>query len=111
MTKQKHTPGEWEVRDSKLRGGNGRFVEIFPCSDEDGGMCDCIADVYAGHSDEEMQANANLIAAVPELLQACKAVVHSWELATDPLGRPAHRVELSKQVHEAIAKAEGSDNA
>ena len=57
----KHTPGPWREED-------GRYVYgASPCNH-------CIVDTMAApmiESDEEAQANARLIAAAPDLLEAC----------------------------------------
>ncbi len=53
------------------------------------------------NSMETCEANAYLIAAAPEMLEALRAVV---ELA----GTPHRRVEMIRKVKAAIAKAEGS---
>ncbi len=61
----KHTKGPWGIHTSC---GN---LEIHPIGDEDG--VEIIADIES--DGEEQQANAHLIAAAPELLEACKYVV------------------------------------
>ena len=78
----KHTPGPWEACGKAVHAETGREI------------------VFGGHntrsgSDEEQRANARLIAAAPELLEALKVAVSqaSWTGIT--------------QAHAAIAKAEG----
>jgi len=70
-----HTPGPWAV---ERRWSNG--CEIVPrivCKPDDDRGCGWIADIigapYLGH--ESTLPNARLIAAAPELLEACKAAV------------------------------------
>ena len=87
-TEAKHTAGEWEVRDGKLSDEDrGRFVEIFPCSDEDGQMEAVIADVYLGHYGEAlMQDHAHLIASAPALLAERDRLREALEAITDAYG-------------------------
>ena len=66
----KHTPGPWEAREHS--DGSHWFV------DWDGGWT-------AG--DELSEANARLIAAAPELLEACEACFGMLYLATDVIDK------------------------
>ena len=73
MSETKHTPRQWEVRDGKLSDENGRFLEIFPCTDEDG--VNVIADVREWPIAGMMEENAKLIAAAPDLLSIVQEFV------------------------------------
>jgi hypothetical protein len=93
----KHTPGPWEVSGfPKSEGfsiltGKGRCVaERYPAavSEKEG---------------EEMEANARLIAAAPELLKACKA---AFVIIRDMDGEVENTVK--DFVQQAIAHAESS---
>jgi hypothetical protein len=94
----KHTPGPWEVKPYAWQRGNvsvfapkfgrapyGACVAYTPCSDGVGGA-------------EGALANARLIAAAPELLEALKRA-HTWLQGSEP-GR-------AQYLGEVIAKAEG----
>jgi len=70
MTEQKHTPGEWKFdeRFDEVRSPMRTVAEI---ADADGIVWHC------GLDSDECQANARLIAAAPELLEACQEAL--WE--------------------------------
>jgi hypothetical protein len=92
-----HTPGPWTASDER----RGIFEII-----HDG---DLLAQVWrvrhAGDGDLPAEANARLIAAAPELLEACRealALISEFELeALDG------RDEVPDLLRAAIAKAEG----
>lgn len=98
MSKPKHTPGPWkfigevsEVRtvtpDPTSQYGNGTPIVSFSEWDL---------------NSKEKQANARLIAAAPELLDALRAVRSSLPLTVDP-------TPLEIQINAAIAKATGGE--
>ena len=89
----KHTPGPWHA-----------------VQDRNGSNCDMLVETEnfriatCGRADSLVaQANANLIAAAPELLSACKATVADAEKAVNP----ASRLYGYEALKAAIAKAEG----
>jgi hypothetical protein len=84
----RHTPGQWEAADY----WNDRSLQI-PVTDCDGGP---IANVWGGN--DEAFANARLIAAAPELLEACEAVANHLAIKGSA---------LQTLIHAAIAKARG----
>ncbi len=100
-----HTPGPW-VLDKRSAG----TFEVWPDTDED---CSSIAIVHADDEDEGM--NARLIAAAPDLLEACIEVRRSmgklrkqYGLTEDDsnqewLGPQLHHMEDALEA--AIAKA------
>jgi hypothetical protein len=83
----KHTPGPWEIEPKQARGtwirANGSLVALA-----------CMVD---GDEPKE-DANAHLISAAPDLLDALKALVDTYGSVKGPLIRAALA---------AIAKAEG----
>lgn len=91
MSRGKHTPGPWKVREN---GGLMQSVE----AKRDWLVFKCGRDFMAR---EELEANARLIAAAPELLEALELLIAE----TDPLrlnsGEPWCRVRA------VIAKARG----
>jgi hypothetical protein len=98
MSKKKissHTPGPWF--------SVGAWVEVSQESIAD--ICTCHPeDFNQGHlkrSDAEMMANAQLIAAAPDMLQALKLVRDNASQIDLP-------VYLLDQVQRAIANAEGA---
>ena len=78
MTSSKHTPGPWTAEGNRPR----------------------------KHS-HNLSANARLIAAAPDLLEALKAVVSAWEV-TGPI-EAAERMDAAiHAARAAIAKAEAA---
>ena len=86
----KHTPGPWDY-------DMGDF-SIYQVE-----TSDVVAELFSDHSRAEQEANARLVAAAPELLEALKMAVHVLaELsdATSPHVLPVRRVAV-----DAIKKA------
>ena len=99
MTKAQHTPGPWvtNTAGSAKRGEPFKITEIYvyaPGTQDDTAIC---ADVIDPVTQEPSEANARLIAAAPELLEALQyAISQVPELATVP------------GIRAAIAKATGA---
>lgn len=95
--KTTHTRGRWQLGNATSA---GRFVGSSP----DGVLGIAMA---FGDSPDEQDANARLIAAAPDLLEACKAIAvgPSEDLNHDEATQMV-RANLAK-VRAAIAKAEG----
>jgi len=75
MSNPKHTPGPWTLRQE-----SDRFIHIVEPNSDAG-----IAAVLTEHDEDGLaidQANARLIAAAPELLEALKSVVKTHGLKT-----------------------------
>ncbi len=97
----KHTQGTWETK----KESSNRFA-----LNVEG---DAIGFVYfyePAVSVKEAKANARLIAAAPELLEACK---ESWELLQEVANMniqpfPIRAVALNNQLRQALAKAESN---
>ena len=97
----KHTPGPWSYI------GNGDVVA--KSNKYCGGEKD-IASVFLTVNDED-EANARLIAAAPDLLEALKACADWLDWLVTPHDDPkgAHAAHI-KQARAAIAKATGATN-
>lgn len=99
MKNTKHTPGPWEVdelNNTTVWGKKQRFnMLVAKCGD---------AQIIL---QEEAEANARLIAAAPELLEACKKV--KSDLFQYEGGRLSQQDLLNniESLGKAIAKAEG----
>lgn len=97
----KHTKGPWLVRPHWS--DESRF-EVYPDREVEFGSPAEIADVCAHSSEDfdkevaEAKANANLIAAAPDLLAVAQKVVNNWG--------DLHHKDLM-QLRAAIAKATG----
>lgn len=103
------TPGPWEV------GYVGSIAKAFGGGILDGNRNQiALVTVLPDGSDETRRANANLIAAAPDLLSAIKEVkfwLNACQLIiNDPDARAMVR-DLVQQADAAIAKAEGKTNA
>jgi hypothetical protein len=114
----KHTPGEWRAAHgigwSNVYGPCN--VNVGHCSDT--GVCSASESYYIAR--EEREANANLIAAAPDLLAACKEAYFAWAHGAGSVTTsddPDTRANAERNIREgkrimkliaaAIAKAEG----
>ena len=105
-----HTPGPWVTADKMFANGIRSDVEA-----ESGIICSCIRTVNSTKNGgsrtwDEVDANAKLIAAAPELLAALKqcrinVLPSSWAVQQYPPGSKIRRMTLT--VDAAINKAEG----
>ena len=94
MTEPKHTPGQWEDRPQDCN--KCHQIYAVEAGNGNGGL---IAMVHA--SCEEVAANAQLIAAAPEMLEALKWTWSAWTQGTN--------FSIAQSlVRLAIAKAEGN---
>lgn len=93
-----HTPGPWEIASHPADSRPEEIVKRFPVDGNTGLICELTHSLYREHQ----LANAKLIAAAPELLEACKAMKHYGIKGKMPDGRWA--MDL---VEAAIAKATG----
>ena len=92
-TEAGHTPGPWEARNQDA------FLYIFGADGNN------IARIYGHGKTVPRDANARLIAAAPELLEACKAAL---ELATANLY--AGNAQVEKLLKDAIHAATKSQD-
>lgn len=82
----KHTPGPWTAGDTYVTALNKYGTNRFACSLEGGYAVDSVGydrKYKERTSDEELKANARLIAAAPELLAALRAAVTAADSHTD----------------------------
>ncbi|AZO96164.1 hypothetical protein [Halocella sp. SP3-1] len=116
--KTKHTPGPWGIEESYTDGGN-YFCTIVAkknnCTKELGQLADYEV------SKQETKANAQLIAAVPELLEFAKAMGEwetellqtdeCWEYEFPMMNKELYDkwAELQEMRNEAIKKVEGDE--
>lgn len=97
MSETAHTPGPWQV----LSPYTNRMVFPIGGPEDQDGNCSILGEVQSqGGSDETCSANARLIAAAPELLEACEAIA---DLANGQ-GR-LNLIMVAGQARAAIAKA------
>ncbi len=106
----KHTSGPWiENTGEKYEDGTPTPIRVdAPMDSTPGPVCN----LYTNFSREQNEANAHLIAAAPELLEVCKALLEaSQEPAIGPALCEAYIegiMELTPQLQSAIAKAKGN---
>ena len=103
MTQAKHTQGPWVLGDKRRHG------HLTVRSTRGGYPAGGICEVFDPMRGREIDANAHLIAAAPDLLAACEALVQSVAYAIDALDAPANstmRANLADAL-AAIAKAKG----
>jgi|SRR5690554_6052412 len=104
MKEFKHTPGPWEASFTDCLGGPASYCRIRPVSGEMFGRFTSqeIATMYM-MDEAEQQANARLIAAAPDLLDACRQFSRALE--------SEDKYEIGnayKSAWLAIAKATGA---
>lgn len=108
-SKMAHTPGPWTTLtyDPILR---CKLIDAyFVVIDKLGGR---VARVEPRSTDEEEIANAKLIAAAPDLLDACRAIAREYDAETATRDWPTANDFASfciEQAQAAIAKAEGQE--
>ena len=101
MTTTKHTPGPWAADMEPTDDGQ---IYVYPAKypEYDNDRKD-ICDVHAYHGSEQRDANAALIAAAPELLEALNEILHCIEM-----GAGDERWNAACEAARArVAKAEG----
>lgn len=94
MENLKHTKGEWRY----FKANDGHIIKT------DKG---CIADVYCNIDDLDSaeEANAKLIAAAPDMLEALQDMVFIFESISEKLPTPAKEFNCFKKAINAINKA------
>lgn len=97
--KTKHTPGPWLYSPHYREHAQGHIY--LPNANEDEAHTINLVGA-AAMSQEQLDANAKLIAAAPDLLQALKGFIHSVEHEGEVHGRIVDAVRNAK---EAIKKA------
>jgi hypothetical protein len=68
----KHTPGPWNVINSKKEEWYGRPLDYWTVAAKENDLWICASPEWDPEHDEESTANARLIASAPELLEACQ---------------------------------------
>lgn len=86
MSNTSHTPGPWKTRAINIEAAGVQYL---------------VKNKGAGYN--ELRANARLIAASPELLEACKAIQAAYGRTDN--GQPVAMAQAVKLVIESIKKA------
>lgn len=108
----KHTPGPWYVLGPwpsihvgpMVDGGCGGFGECPEPPQYEPVCCVHQSADYTTEANEEVQANARLIATAPDLLEACKNFIAWYDASPDEV----YDFDWER-VRAAIAKATGSE--
>ena len=103
MTEAKHTPGPWKIHRGKHNSCYLAIIDSIP--DQDGKViANCIC--HVAMTNDDRTANANAIAALPDLLAACE-MVERWMLGGQP--GPFSDQKILEIVSAAIAKAKAKE--
>ena len=98
----KFTPGPWTPE--KNYGGSAHNIGFWMVQSPHGPIS-IVSDVLG--QKRYRKGNAHLIAAAPELYEACKAMLNA--LISERIGYTSDHPEWMKQAANAIKKAEGGD--
>lgn len=102
----KHTPGPWRFVVPPDGGNRTRqIIAAAPDSDRNAyphTVGRWIADVRGAWGSEQMESDARLIAAAPDLLEACEAMIEEYET-----GKQTPAYEIREKARAAINKAHG----
>jgi len=110
MNKQKHTPGPWRLSNYHnpyryiVRDGGSDDNDAFAVQE---GRLICEVAASKRPTISEFKANACLIAAAPDLLSVCKAILAANESDGFDFDGVALYPEIKGQLKAAIEKAEG----
>jgi hypothetical protein len=97
---QPHIPGPWHVEQNE----DGLVIH----SDDGTEICEVTGQTFDEYAEEETEANAKLIAAAPELLDALKMAECVIENYKDELDEADEDVPALAEIRAAIAKATGA---
>lgn len=92
MSETKHSPGKWTT----LNQDGDIYIEAES-------RCAVVARIFAGVGNAEDEANAKLIAAAPDLLEALEAIMSIYPDRGDVMDRV--NVNVIQMAKEAIKKA------
>jgi hypothetical protein len=114
MAEQKHTPGPWDLG-GKVKLSNTHLVRYVRFNSEI--VCQCWSTgvdraLPVSQREQEMDANARLIAAAPDMLEALKGTLALAEayyrtLPDDGPEQDHYMTSIIEPARAAIAKAEG----
>lgn len=101
MSEVKHTPGPWTAFNNQIAIGVGsKDSDVAWVRFDNYGLRD------SARSTQEDEANARLIAAAPELLEACRLIVCAFDALPPSSPARAWTIHINS-ARSAIAKATG----
>jgi hypothetical protein len=102
MSDTKHTPGPWHKEDRRPSGWL-----IVPSNPDITGTIAITSWTFRVSDGHEWTGNPDLLAAAPDLLEACEACFEAWD--NDGKGEPSEAAFAAaiEMVRTAIAKAKG----
>lgn len=107
-----HTPGPWKISSTQRNKRLGQD-ESFILTDRPYPNGACVAIVREGELFGELEGNANLIAAAPDLLTQLKEAAQMLNYLTpeqfDDADHEANWARMLEGIDKAIAKAEGRE--
>lgn len=101
----RYTPGPWMV-DDEQEDANRLYVRHV----DSGRICQCFANCLVT-TDAELAANARLIAAAPELLEALQSIEHALRMGFSAATVLDENSPIRDGIRAAIAKAVGDIEA
>ena len=107
MTQATHTPGPWYYAEWQHSGGTKFYIaqqDGAPYTENFSDTAEVICDTVSGEKYDLQKANATLIAAAPDLLEALQALVQYAEDCDDDS-------QVVDRARDAIAKATGASCA
>ena len=115
MSETKHTPGPWRL-EKQVAGRDWTSIGAPVATVGGEALCESVEFIvgtvsdFGPHGEQETEANARLIAAAPDLLEACEyAVEHAEGLRRGtPQELSIYVVKLSEAIDKATEK-EGGD--
>ena len=99
MKETKFTKGPWEVKNTHI------YCDVGPVTAGHHSMIDVQLNRYIGEDKDNEVANANLIAAAPELYEALVTASAIYQIIID-MGRTEYK-ELLDQANSVLSKARG----
>lgn len=102
-----YTKGKWIFKTVETSCGICHKIGPFPKRGDNDGYACVYVDNNAWHNSDELLANARLMAAAPDLLEALEILYHEWDQTYDGEPMSIELVAGYKLAKAAIAKARG----
>lgn len=100
-----HTPGPWENEDGEITARGAVVANVYQADD-----FPCLDDADRPAAEEECKANARLIAAAPDLLEACRSALVPVKEAWAKQMEGNDLWPVFEALRAAVARAEGEED-